>query len=103
MEFQATSEISLEKTWTWLSKGNFKRETESLQIVAHNDAIRINYVQAKMVKIRQNNKGRLCGDKDETTDDIVSECSKLAPKEFLKTFKSDGQVLFAQPRICHGE
>ena len=26
--------ISHEKTWTWLKKGNFKRETESLQIAA---------------------------------------------------------------------
>ena len=26
--------ISLDKTWTWLRKGNFKRETESLLIAA---------------------------------------------------------------------
>ena len=29
-----TSDISHEKTWTWLRKGNVKRETESLQIAA---------------------------------------------------------------------
>ena len=28
------SNISHEKTWTWLKKGNFKRETESLLIAA---------------------------------------------------------------------
>ena len=36
-----TSEISHEKTWTWLRKGNLKRETESLLIAAQNKAIRI--------------------------------------------------------------
>ena len=29
-----TSEISVEKIWTWLRKGNFKRETESPLIAA---------------------------------------------------------------------
>ena len=31
--------ISHKKTWTWLRKGNFKRETESLLIAAQNNAI----------------------------------------------------------------
>ena len=35
-----TSEISHEKTWTWLRKGNLKRETESLLIAVQNNAIR---------------------------------------------------------------
>ena len=30
--FKRINNISHEKTWTWLRKGNFKRETESLQI-----------------------------------------------------------------------
>ena len=30
--------ISCDKTWTWLRKGNFKRETESLLIAAQNNA-----------------------------------------------------------------
>ena len=32
--------ISHEKTWTWLRKGNFKRETESLLIATQKNAIR---------------------------------------------------------------
>ena len=32
--------ISHDKTWTWLRKGNFKRETESLLMAAQNSAIR---------------------------------------------------------------
>ena len=34
------SNISHEKMWTWLRKGNLKRETESLQISAQNNAIK---------------------------------------------------------------
>ena len=36
------------KTWTWLRKGNFKRETESLQIAAQNNAVRTNHIKAKI-------------------------------------------------------
>ena len=42
-----TSEISREKTWTWLRKGNIMRETESLLIVSQNNAIRTNYIKER--------------------------------------------------------
>ena len=42
-----TDKISDGMTWTWLRKGNLKREIESLLIVAYNSAIRTNYVKAK--------------------------------------------------------
>ena len=32
--FKRLINISLEKTWTWLGKGNFRRETEYLLITA---------------------------------------------------------------------
>ena len=70
------------KTWTWLRKGNFKREIESLLIAAQNNAIRINHIKARIDKTEQNSKCRLCGDRDETTNHIISECSKLAQKEY---------------------
>ena len=40
--------ISHEKTWTWLRKGNFKRETESLLIVAQNNVVRTNHIKARI-------------------------------------------------------
>ena len=42
--------ISHDKTWTWQRKGNFKRETESLQIAAQDNAVRINYIKARIDK-----------------------------------------------------
>ena len=46
-----TKEISHEKTSTWLRKGNFKRENGSLLITAQNNAIRTNYVKAKIANV----------------------------------------------------
>ena len=85
--------ISHEKTWTWLRKGNFKRETESLQIAAQDSAIRTNHIKARIDKTKKNSKCRLCGDRDETITHIISECSKLAQKEYKVTHDWVGKVI----------
>ena len=74
--------ISHDKTWTWLRKENFKRETESLLKAAQNSTIRINHIKASIDKTQQNSKCRQCSDRDETINHIISECSKLAQKEY---------------------
>ena len=74
--------ISHDKIWTRLRKGNFKRETESLLIVAQDSAIRTNHIKAKIDKTQQNSKCRLCGDWDETINHIISEYNKLAQREY---------------------
>ena len=72
----------LVSTWTWLKKkGNFKRETESLLIAAQN-AVRTNHIKAKIDKTQQNSKCKLCGDRDETINHIISGCSKLAQEKY---------------------
>ena len=45
-----TREISYENSWIWLWKGIFKRDFESILISAKNNAIRTNYIQAKIDK-----------------------------------------------------
>ena len=64
--------------WTWVRKGNLKRRTESLQIAVKKNALRTNHIKARIDKPQQNSKCRLCGDRDETINHIISECSKLA-------------------------
>ena len=85
--------ISHEKTLTWLRKGNFKRETESLVIAAQDSAIRTNHIKARIDKTRQNIKCRLCGDRDETINHIISECSKLAQREYKARHDWVGNVI----------
>ena len=63
-------------------KGNFKRETESLLIAAQDSALRTNHIKARIYKTQQNSKCRLCGDRDETIKYIISECRKLALREY---------------------
>ncbi len=85
--------ISHDKTWTWLRKGNFKRETESLLIATQNNIERTNLIKARIDKTKQNNKYRLCSDRDETINHIISECSKLAQKEYNTRHDWVGNVI----------
>ena len=74
--------ISHEKTWMWLREGNFKRETESLLIATQNNAMRTNHIKARIDNTQHKSKYRLCGDRDDTMNHIISECSKLAQKKY---------------------
>ena len=74
--------LSHEKSWTWLKKGNFKRETESIQIAVQNTAIRSNQIKARIDKTQQENKCNLRGDRDESINNIISECRNLAQKVY---------------------
>ena len=75
------SNISYEKTWTWLRKGNLMRVTESLLIAAQNNAIETNHIKVRIDKTQQNSKCRLCGNRGEMINHI-SEWSKLAQKQY---------------------
>ena len=85
--------ISYQKTWTWQRKGNLKRETESLLIAAQDNAIRTNHIKVRIDKTQQNSKCRLCGDRDETINHIITECSKLSQKEYKARHDWVGKVI----------
>ena len=87
-----TSKISCKKTWTWLKKGNLKRETESLLIAVQNNTKKTNYVKAKIDKTQCNSRFRLCGNWDETINHI-SKCNKLVQKEFKTRYDWLGKFL----------
>ena len=63
-------------------KENLKRETEFLQTAAQTNAIRTNYIKARMYKSQQNYICGLWGVGDEKINQIISECNKLAHKEY---------------------
>ena len=66
---------------------------KSLLIAAQNNAIRINQIKARIDKTQQNSKCSLCGDRDETINHIISECSKLAQKEYKTRHDWVGKVI----------
>ena len=78
--------ISHDKIWTWLRKGNFKRETESLLKAAQNSAIRTNHIKIRPNKIAN-------AVTDETINHIISECRKLAQKEYKARHDWVGKVI----------
>ena len=70
------SDISHEKPWTWLRKRNLTREPESLLIAVQPNVIRTNHIKASIDETQQNSRCKLCGERDETINHIISECSK---------------------------
>ena len=55
--------------------------------------IRTNYDKTKIIKTPRNSKCRLCDDRDETIIHIISECSKLAQKEYKTKHDWEGKVI----------
>ena len=65
-----------------LHKGNkMRKPTTIIKAAQNNNVIRTNYVKAKIDKTPLISKSRLCNDKGETINHIISEYSKLAPKD----------------------
>ena len=62
-------------------------------MAAQNSAIKTNHFKARIDKTQQNNKCRLCSDRDETINHIISECSKLAQKEYKARHNWLGKVI----------
>ena len=77
----------------WLRKGNFKRETESLLIAAQDSTQRTNHIKVRIDKTQQNSNCRLCGERDETINHMISECSKLAQWEYKARHDWVGKVI----------
>ena len=71
------SNISHKKTCTQLRNGNLKRETASPLITVKKQRQITDHIKARIDKMQQNCKCRLCGDRDETINRLISECSKL--------------------------
>ena len=46
--------------------------------------------------MKPNSKCRLCGDRDETINHIISKCSKLAPKEYKTRYDWVGKVVHSE-------
>ena len=82
-----------EKTWTWLRIETLKEKHNPPQIAAQNNAMKTNHIKARIDKTQQNSKCKLFGDRDETINHIISECSKLAPKDYKTRNECVGKVI----------
>ena len=64
--------------WNWLTNGELKKETEVFIMAAQDQAMRTNAIKTKIAKTVNDSKCRLCKEKKETVDHLVSACSKIA-------------------------
>ena len=62
-------------------------------MAAQNNAIRTNQIKMRIDKMQQNSKCRLCGDRDKMINHRISECSKLAQKEYKNKYDWIGKVI----------
>ena len=64
-----------------------------------------NYAKARINKTQQNHRCRLYGDKDETSNYIINECSKFMLKQYMTRHDWVGKVtqskLCKKFRFCH--
>ena len=72
-----TENIASRDSWIWLTKGNLKKETEGLLMAAQDQALRTNLIKAKIDKNHDDPK-----EGDESVTHIISQCKKLAQKEY---------------------
>ena len=77
-------EVDWDKTWGWLSKGDLKGTTESLICSAQEQSLRTNYVKFHIDKSIESPMCRMCAQKGESVSHLVSECTKLAQREYKR-------------------
>lgn len=71
-----------EATMQWIKRGVLKKETEGFIIAAQDQALRTNAIKVKIDKQKGTAMCRLCGEKEETVDHLVSSCSKIAQTDY---------------------
>ena len=99
-----TKEVRGDKCWAKLQNGDFKRETESLIVIAQNQSIRTNLVKAKIEISQGDSLCRVCRKVDESINHIVSGCSKLAQKEYKRGHENLGKIVhWKLARKCNFE
>ena len=63
------------------------------RIAEQNSSIKTNNIKAKIDNEQQSSKCRLCGDRDETIDQMTRECGKLAQKVCKSRHDWRGKVI----------
>ena len=79
---KATEEVRSKNSWDWLKKGYVKEETESAIIAAQDQTVCTRNLRNVVCGENVQSICRVYSATDETVAHIVSECSKLAQKEY---------------------
>ena len=91
-------EVDKELSWQWTTRGDLKVQTEATIFAAQEQALRTNYVKNKIDKTSESPLCRMCGERGETVQHIVCECSKLAQREYKR--RHDNIAKFIHWMLC---
>ena len=80
-------------TWSWLKNGELQKEIEGFLIAAQDQALRTNATKAKNDKVTEDSKCRLCKEKDETIDHLISSCSKITQTDYKECHNKVASML----------
>ena len=86
-------EIASENSWSWLKTGYLKKETEGLLVAAQSQTLRTNAIKAEIDKSQENSLCRLCHQKNETVNHIVSECPKVSQTQYKRRHDTVAKAL----------
>ncbi|KAI5721426.1 hypothetical protein M8J77_020648 [Diaphorina citri] len=71
------------QTFSWLSRGQLKPATEATIVAAQDQALRTRNYEKYVLKTTDDDRCRICQEKPETIDHILSACSQLAKHEYI--------------------
>ena len=80
------------QSWKWMKDSDLEGCTEALICSAQEQAIRTNNTKFCVDKTNDSPMCRMCGERNETVSRIVSECSKLAQKEYKRRHDNIGKL-----------
>ena len=83
-QFTGDMEDKDKNTCRWMRKSNLKGCTEALICSAQEQSIQTNYNKYNIDKTAESPLCRMCGTRNETISNIVSECGRLAQKEYKR-------------------
>ena len=78
------TEVDVEATLQWLFSSRLKAETEGLIFAAQDQSLFTRNYQANIIQNGTDPKCRFCGERVETIDHLISECSVLTPGEYKR-------------------
>ena len=84
------------KTWRLMRKSDLKGCTKALICSAQEQSVQTNYIKYNIDKTGKSPLCSKCGTRNENIYHIVSECGKLAQKEYKQRHDSIGRYLYWQ-------
>lgn len=87
-------EIDTRASQSWLHSGGLFVETEGFIAAIHDQVIHTKSYRKRIMKKKvENVMCRMCGEKEESLDHLISGCSVLAPKQYLERHNSVAGII----------